>query len=134
MERKKIMRIHKNGPKETRKLKRKCYVTASYKVGKNTNEAKRGSATRCAEGCAAESVSLPIFSREMLSVLSGYRCERSFSFSFFLFFFFVLSVSLSVVSFFLCVCFYHYIYLFLFLLISYIVLQCTYFDIKAHCN
>ena len=49
-------------------------------------------------------------------------------------FFFVLSVSLSVVSFFLCVCFYHYIYLFLFLLISYIVLQCTYFDIKAHCS
>lgn len=55
-------------------------------------------------------------------------------FIFVLFLFFVLSVSLSVVSFFLCVCFYHYIYLFLFLLISYIVLQCTYFDIKAHCN
>ena len=132
MERKKIMRIHKNGPKEIRKLRKKCYLTASYKVGKNTNEAKRGSRTRCAEGCAAESVSLPIFSREMLSVLSGYRCERFFPSFYFCSFFFVPSVSLSVVSFFLCVCFYHYIYLFL--LISYIVLQCTYFDIKAHCN
>lgn len=49
-------------------------------------------------------------------------------------FLFVPSVSLAVVSFFLCVCFYHYIYLFLFLLMSYIVLRCTYFDIKAHCN
>ena len=103
MERKKIMRIHKNGPKETRKLKRKCYVTASYKVGKNTNEAKRGSGTRCAEGWADESMSLPIFSREMLSVLSATGVNVFFP-SFY-YYFFVLSVSLSVVSFFLCVCF-----------------------------